>query len=577
MGFATLFAGLRKPKTNTTKQIPAVRDLVISSPLPLEVPQDRICPTVGLSTQGRLKRAPHVRRQNKLPQDAHLVQQHSRISNADLRSEGDLGLQGGPHRAEVLYSAHEHYQADSGYSTSKRQGPTYVPIGGMRQDTGSGSIGKTPLSRKAKDDDFEGIICVSQDSRESQVSDIFGFVAHRPRIQRRQPVRRASLVPSESSMEIFRQDSSATLCGSNTSNGKYEIEDSNFKSSFTYIKDIGEGGFGKIELHKHKKTARLLVLKITRSAVQHIDNIPAEVHIVRDILGNVHDRLPKLYHFNHSFAEINYWMEYCNGGDLVSFYEFHESHSAWGIPEGFIWHALTQLASALAFIHTGIDRSDPDKPRPANWQPVIHRDIKPENVFLKLLPPSSPNKHKSKTKNGKSATITTSQLIRYPDLVLGDFGLATLKMTSGEPNLYIGTPAYQPPQLPIHTLWSDIWALGAVTHYLALGYPPIAAQSAFSSISLEDFECIPEAREVSDIVKEGGYSVQLRETMEQWLCWEEERRPVGLKGALRAEGGRLLWLADGGVEEGVEAWETWARRGGVGKAVRTGGGARGFD
>ncbi|KAL8781843.1 MAG: hypothetical protein Q9213_005818, partial [Squamulea squamosa] len=489
MGFANLFAGLRKQKANTAKQSPRVRELGISSPLPLEGPQNGCYTGIVLPKQSGLKRAPLVRRPNELSQDAHLVRRHHGISCADLDWDGDLGLQGGAHRLGELYPAHEIAQADSGYSTEKHLGVANVSLRGSLQDFKSHSIGLTRVSEKPDEKTFEGrvgLLEVGQDGHEYHVPGIFGSVTRRPSIRRQHPMRKARLIPSDGTTETFQQTSAATLCGSLKSNGKYDIEESSFRKQSRFIKDIGEGGFGKVELRKHKKTFQLLALKITRSAVEHIDNVPAEVHIIRDILGNVHSNLPKLYHFNHSLAQLEFWMEYCDGGDLVSLCEYHQDEHLF-IPEGFLWHSLVQLTSALAFIHTGVDRSDPDRPHPPNWQPVTHRDIKPDNIFLKLPPPSPSARNRK---------------IIYPTLILGDFGLATTCLSLGELDVYIGTPAYQPPQLPQHTIYSDIWAVGAIIHYLALGHPPIKEQPYYDSRSLSEFECDPGVREVGDMTGE---------------------------------------------------------------------------
>ncbi|KAI4235549.1 MAG: hypothetical protein LQ349_003082 [Xanthoria aureola] len=562
MGFVNLIHALWKNKADTMKQRPTVRNLGISSPLPQTLPQQDTQIGLDLLEHSRLKRAAHVRRPNEPPQELYLPQRSRRIAYADFDADGDLGLQGGPHRIGELYREHEVHRADSGYATDN-----YIDslLGGEVQDVKTSSIGQTPASKKPKEDPFEGRVEPSKVCQDGNESGIFGSVTRRPTIPQRNPRRIANLVPSDLS---FTQISQATLCGSIKSNGKYEIEESSFKKDFRWIRDIGEGGFGKVELRQHKTTGQLLALKTTRSVVDYIDNIPAEVYIIRDILGNVHSNLPKLYHFNHSLAQIECWMEYCDGGDLVTFEEHHVLNQTL-IPEGFLWHTLTSLTSALAFLHTGVDRSDPDRPPPPNWRPILHRDIKPDNVFLKL--PTRPC--------GSSSSTT-----KYPTLVLGDFGLATPNLSDRSRKYYIGTPAYQPPQLPLHTIYSDIWAAGAIVHYLAVGAPPIAPQPYYDSRTPDEFECDPSVRLVQDVTcvddydggTEGGYSAVLKEYLGMWLCWEEARRPSGLRGCLRAEAGRLMFLAEGGVEEGVGMWERWVRRGEGGVAVRTENGARGF-
>ncbi|KAI4270854.1 MAG: hypothetical protein LQ337_006428, partial [Flavoplaca oasis] len=327
MGFVNLFTANRRNKANTAKQGLSVRDLGISSPVPLEVSQVDPYTGVNLVKQGGLKRAPYIRRAHEPPpEEAHLVQRYRRISCADFDFDSDLSLQARAHRMGGLYPEDEVHEVDSGYVTDKHPETKIALSPGEVQVPESSSIGKTPSSKKAKGEPFQGrieLLEIDQNGNEHLVSGIFGSVAQRPGIPQRNPLRKASLIPSDISLLSFTQNSDATLCGSIQSNGKYEIEESNFKKDFWWIKDVGEGGFGKVELRKHKKTGQLLVLKTTRTVVEHIGNTPAEVYIIRDILGNVHDNLPKLYHFNHSFAQLEYWMEYCDGGDLVTFMEYH--------------------------------------------------------------------------------------------------------------------------------------------------------------------------------------------------------------------------------------------------------------
>ncbi|KAL8924103.1 MAG: hypothetical protein Q9208_004240 [Pyrenodesmia sp. 3 TL-2023] len=363
--------------------------------------------------------------------------------------------------------------------------------------------------------------------------------------------------PGSDSKTIASQLSSITLCGSiSSSTNTYKISPSPFRAECTFLRPLGEGGFGKVELHRHTKTSKLLVLKRACVSHEYIKGLPAEIHVLKTIIANRHPRLPTLFHANTSLAELHIWQDYADGGDLAQLGAFFRDRRR-RVPEGFVWHVLIQLSSALAYLHEGLLLSStPDAPPPSGWEPVLHRDIKPENIFLKL--------------------VSTENHI-YPNLILGDFGLATTKTRTAE---VCGSPCWQPPEVPVQSAASDVWAVGAVCHCLAVGGPPMLPVPEEYPYDAVWWECEPEARWVWDVEREAGYSAYLREALGEWLAWEEERRPLGLRGVLRAEGGRTCWVADermGGVE-GLGSWWGWVRRQGARGVVKgQGEGARGFE
>ena len=104
--------------------------------------------------------------------------------------------------------------------------------------------------------------------------------------------------------------------------------------------------------------------------------------------------------------------------------------------------------------------------------------------------------------------------------------------------------------------------MGAVIHYLAHGEPPIKKQPLYDVRRPTDFEEDPDVREVRD-VRCRGYSKYLRECLEEFLHWERERRPLGLRGVLKAKAYRLLWVADGGQEVEMREWREWQESRGV--------------
>ncbi|KAL8895277.1 MAG: hypothetical protein Q9207_008232, partial [Kuettlingeria erythrocarpa] len=216
-----------------------------------------------------------------------------------------------------------------------------------------------------------------------------------------------------------------------TDHPKYRyIKDQEYK----LVKNIGVGGQGHCDLYKNVRDGKYLVCKIMKHGTHEAGGSrPKEIDILMDILdGHPFVIHVKAYYLTKSLTMI--WYEYCANGDLQDLIDAYRRHNA-RVPESFIWHAYKQLSEVFAYIHTGYDTQSGRRPK--NFKPVVHRDVKPPNIFLR------PN----------SNSI-------YPDLVLADFGIATTKPRSCE-KFYMGTPAWQPYEIPVHSIEGDIWSLGA--------------------------------------------------------------------------------------------------------------------
>lgn len=218
---------------------------------------------------------------------------------------------------------------------------------------------------------------------------------------------------------------------------------------YQFIKRIGSGGQGSIDLMQRIRHRNIKEGSSGPSVVCKTEkrSNSVEARILGEILPPGNTRIP-MFHEAHVKPEISrIFLEYCNGGDLHGVIHWHKVHGR-KMPEGFIWVVLIHLAEALAHIHYGYPTH-----YNTNWKPVIHRDMKPANVFLTWP-------------HGRNT---------YPDVLLGDFGLAAVRTDPGfDFKSHGGSYEWQPPEAPTASTCGDVWALGAIIHACCHnGLPPI--------------------------------------------------------------------------------------------------------
>ena len=252
---------------------------------------------------------------------------------------------------------------------------------------------------------------------------------------------------SLSRLRLFLSTSSVStlvnLSGDRT--GEHSIADSSPSETgdYEFITQIGIDGEGIIDLMRTRSTRQLVVRKTVEYARSAYAK-PVEAAMLQDILPDRHTNIINLHAFEPYQQEgARYYLEYCPGGDLHQLVNQYKRHRAF-LPEPFIWHVYKQLLSALDFLHRGFDPRCPDRERKG----VCHRDLKPSNVFLRPNPD-----------------------FIYPDVVLADFGHATLDFATYDP---AGTTFWQPPELPRHSPKGDVYSLGAVIHFLIHFQAPMA-------------------------------------------------------------------------------------------------------
>jgi serine/threonine protein kinase len=124
-------------------------------------------------------------------------------------------------------------------------------------------------------------------------------------------------------------------------------------------------------------------------------------------------------------------MEYCSGGDLLSYFE----HYNYELPETKVCEIIHKLLMAIYYLHS---------------YGIVHRDLKPENILMTDLSKSS-------------------------DIRLLDFGLSKIVGNDEKCTEPYGTLSYVAPEVLLGKPYDksvDLWSIGIITFLLLCGYLP---------------------------------------------------------------------------------------------------------
>lgn len=239
-----------------------------------------------------------------------------------------------------------------------------------------------------------------------------------------------------------------------------------FPSAWERHFTLDEGGEGIVSLYKHKrKPDTAVVAKVVKFQRSASARIPHEADLLTGIQSWVGSdgskgcsRLISCLGCELDVPRprrATILLEHCPGGDLNHYKELMNVYGE-RVPEPFIWRVLVQLAQALAFLHSGCAVGETTAR--CRWSPWLHRDIKPENILLTVDPGDA----------------------SYPLIKLADFGYAQPPEVSRRVERFFGTVDWAPPER-CNSMAGDVWSLGAVVHYMAIGDPPLESFSNFTA------------------------------------------------------------------------------------------------
>ncbi|CAD8091601.1 unnamed protein product [Paramecium primaurelia] len=209
-------------------------------------------------------------------------------------------------------------------------------------------------------------------------------------------------------------------------------------SVYQIMKVLGEGGFGKVMLGKHKISGEQVAIKLIDSGklwnAEDIDLVFREAEVMKNLRHNNIVKILNCYTLPN--MQVVLIMEFLQGGDLVEYLQ-----EKGGLPEQEARIIFRQIAEAIRYCH--------DKR-------LIHRDLKLENILL------------------------TSKVEKIIKII--DFGIATVSTNFTIDKVDRGSLSYMPPELmsgqAIEIKPSiDIWALGVILYALVCGNLPFTSKS----------------------------------------------------------------------------------------------------
>ena len=194
---------------------------------------------------------------------------------------------------------------------------------------------------------------------------------------------------------------------------------------------IGKGKFGLVKFGINKETKQQVAIKIM--AKKNMDKSDLELAKVEiDILKiGQHPNIIKLYDIYENENYIYIIMEYCSGGDLLSYFEHYE----YELKETKVCEIIHKLSMAIYYLHS---------------YGIVHRDLKPENILMTDLTPEA-------------------------DIRLLDFGLSKIVGNEEKCTEPYGTLSFVAPEVLQGKSYDksvDLWSIGIITFLLLCGYLP---------------------------------------------------------------------------------------------------------
>ncbi|XP_010899397.2 serine/threonine-protein kinase Nek4 isoform X2 [Esox lucius] len=246
-------------------------------------------------------------------------------------------------------------------------------------------------------------------------------------------------------------------------------------NDYIFIRVVGKGSYGEVNLVKHKTDRKQYVIKklnLSTSSKRERRAAEQEAQLLSQL------RHPNIVTYRESWEEdcqLYIVMGFCEGGDL-----YHRLKQQKGelLPERQVVEWFVQIAMALQYLHE---------------KHILHRDLKTQNIFL-----------------------TKTNIIK-----VGDLGIArVLENQNDMASTLIGTPYYMSPELFSNKPYnhkSDVWALGCCVYEMS------TLKHAFNARDMNSLVYRIVEGKLPQMPSK--YDPQLGELIKNMLCKRPEDRP----------------------------------------------------
>ncbi|XP_058229686.1 serine/threonine-protein kinase Nek4 isoform X2 [Hemibagrus wyckioides] len=246
--------------------------------------------------------------------------------------------------------------------------------------------------------------------------------------------------------------------------------------SYVFIRVVGKGSYGEVNLVQHKSDRKQYVIKklnLRTSSKRERRAAEQEAQLLSQL------KHPNIVTYRESWEGEDYQlyivMGFCEGGDL-----YHRLKQQKGelLPEKQVVEWFVQIAMALQYLHE---------------KHILHRDLKTQNIFL-----------------------TKTNIIK-----VGDLGIArVLENQNDMASTLIGTPYYMSPELfsnKPYNYKSDVWALGCCVYEMA------TLKHAFNAKDMNSLVYRIVEGKLPQMPSK--YDPQLGELIKRMLCKRPDDRP----------------------------------------------------